>query len=133
MLYLSEARACADRAIEAAERLNVGMSVAVVDAFGRLLQLDRMATAPLVSIELAEAKAITALQFACSTAELAGLVGQGGALLDVYRKVDEGESRGPAGGLPIVQRGRVVGAIGVAGTARSDEDIARSAVADSGI
>src|ERR1043166_4873939 len=70
---LAEALALADRAIEKAEELKVSVSVAVVDEFGQLVQLDRMDGAALMSPDLAEAKAITALNFKRSTSDVAKL------------------------------------------------------------
>jgi uncharacterized protein GlcG (DUF336 family) len=123
---LAEALALADRAIEKAEELKVAVSVAVVDEFGQLVQLDRMDGAALMSPDLAEAKAITALNFKRSTSEVAKLDSSARSAIEsiVYFK-----PIALPGGLPIFSGRELRGAIGISGDdAIQDETIAKFAI-----
>jgi glc operon protein GlcG len=123
---LAEALAIADRAIEKAEELKISVSVAVVDEFGQLVQLDRMDGAALMSPDLAEAKAITALNFKRSTSEVAKLDTSARSAIEsiVYFK-----PIALPGGLPIFSGGELRGAIGISGDDTiQDETIAKFAI-----
>src|SRR3954466_9055446 len=95
---LADALALADRALAKAEELDVSVSVVVVDEFGQLVQLDRMDGAALMSPELAEAKAVTALNFKRSTSDVAKLDSSARSAIEsvVYFKLIP-----LPGGLPI--------------------------------
>ena len=123
---LAEALALADRAIAKAEELKVSVSVAVVDEFGQLVQLDRMDGAALMSPELAEAKAVTALNFKRSTSEVAKLDSSARSAIEsvVYFKPIP-----LPGGLPIFSGRELRGAIGICGDDTiQDEMIAKFAI-----
>lgn len=123
---LAEALALADRAIEKAEELKVAVSVAVVDEFGQLVQLDRMDGAALMSPDLAEAKAVTALNFKRSTSELAKLDGNARSAIE---SVVSFKPIPLPGGLPIFSGPQLRGAIGISGDDTiQDETIARFAI-----
>jgi uncharacterized protein GlcG (DUF336 family) len=72
-LTLDEALAYVDRGIAKAKEIGVKMSFAVVDEFGQLIQLDRMDGASLMSPDIAEAKAVTALNFKRPTSQVSQL------------------------------------------------------------
>lgn len=108
----------AKQAIAAAEHkanaIGVPMVIAVVDAGGNLVAQHNMDGALLVSSSLAADKAYTAVALRIPTEELAGLVQPGGTLYGL------GTSAGGriitfGGGIPILEGGCVVGAIGVSG------------------
>jgi len=123
---LAEALALADRAIAKAEELKISVAVAVVDEFGQLVQLDRMDGAALMSPDLAEAKAITALNFKRSTTEVAKLDSSARSAIEsiVYFK-----PIALPGGLPIFLGRELRGAIGISGDDTiQDETIARFAI-----
>jgi glc operon protein GlcG len=112
-------------AVSEARSRNAGGSVAVVDAGGHLLALQRIdgtfPAAATVSIE----KARTAATFQKPTRDFENAI-KGGrqALLGV------GVMTPLQGGVPILVKGVVVGAIGVSGahSAQEDDDIAQAAV-----
>ena len=118
------------RAVEAALRhateLGVRVNVAVVDAGGLLAGFARMAGAPLHSIDIAIDKAYTAASFGLATSQWHE------ALQQHSPAVREGLARRPrfvgfGGGLPLVQTGARIGAIGVSGASEAqDEAIARA-------
>lgn len=118
------------RAVEAALRhatkLGVRVNVAVVDAGGLLAGFARMAGAPLHSIDIAIDKAYTAASFGLATSQWHE------ALQQHSPAVREGLARRPrfvgfGDGLPLVQTGARIGAIGVSGASEAqDEAIARA-------
>ena len=126
-LSLKQALRYADRAIAKASELGLAISLVVIDEFGQLVQLDRMDGAPLMSPDVAEAKALTALNFRQPSGQVAGLSeGELKALQEVvqFRIVPL------PGGLPIFQGAELKGAIGISGSAAaSEEEIARHAIA----
>jgi uncharacterized protein GlcG (DUF336 family) len=126
-MTLQQALAYADRAIAKATELGLSISLAVVDEFGQLVQLDRMDGAPLMSPDVAEAKAVTALNFKLRTSEVAKMSAQE---LKAVQQVVHFKIVPLPGGLPIFQGGELKGAIGVSGVAASQEEvIAEHAVA----
>jgi uncharacterized protein GlcG (DUF336 family) len=123
---LAEALALADRAIEKAAELKVAVSVAVVDEFGQLVQLDRMDGAALMSPDLAEAKAITALNFKHSTSDVAKLDSSARSAIE---SIVSFKPIPLPGGLPIFAGGELRGAVGISGDDTiQDETIAKFAI-----
>jgi uncharacterized protein GlcG (DUF336 family) len=126
-MILQQALAYADRAIVKAKELGLTISIVVLDEFGQLVQLDRMDGAPLMSPDLAEAKAVTALNFKLPTSQVAKMsADELKAMQEAvhFRIVPLG------GGLPILQGGELRGAIGISGaTAMQEEAIAKHAIA----
>ena len=126
VLDLAGASRIAAIAVSEARSRNAGGSIAVVDAGGHLLALQRIdgtfPAAATVSVE----KARTAATFQKPTRDFENAI-KGGrqALLgvDVMTPLQ--------GGVPIVVKGVVVGAIGISGahSAQEDDEIAQAAVA----
>lgn len=126
-MTLQQALAYADRAIAKAKDLDLAISLVVVDEFGQLVQLDRMDGAPLMSPDLAEAKAVTALNFKQPTSQVAKM---SAAELSAVQQVVHFKIVPLAGGLPIFHGGELAGAIGISGaTAAQEEVIAKHAIA----
>ncbi len=137
-LGLDEARRYADRAIEQAEALGVAVGIAVVDEMGRPIQVDRMDESALISAEMAEAKAMTALKFRRPSSTLTEEFRSNSARMRAIEKLANFTILAMGGGLPILKDGRLVGAIGVSGSGAApgrdapgrvnDEQIARAAL-----
>lgn len=126
-MTLDEAIACNDRGIAKATQMGLKMSFVVVDEFGQLVQLDRMDGATLMSPDIAEAKAVTALNFKRPTSEVAKL---DAATLESIRGAVHFKVVALPGGLPIMEGQELKGAIGVSGgTSQQDEEVARHAIA----
>lgn len=123
---LATARRYADRAIAYAQQRGLKPSIAVVDEVGQLMQLDRVDGGTPQSPDLAEAKALTALNFQRSSGEL----GHPPERITMIQGIVHYRMLPVQGGLPIRADGHVVGAIGVAGTGAgpTDEEIARAAI-----
>jgi uncharacterized protein GlcG (DUF336 family) len=120
----------AHRVIAAAEdratEIGVPTCIAVYDVGGNLKAFSRMDGAPLLSAQVAQDKAYTAVGFGMPTHEWLGLL-QGdpalaaGAPTGIDRLVIFG------GGYPVRVDGTVVGAIGVSGgSATQDRDVAEA-------
>ena len=125
-MTLDEALACNDRGIAKAKELGVQVALVVVDEFGQLVQLDRMDGAALMSPDIAEAKAVTALNFKRPTSEISRL--EPGALHEIGSVVHFKLVTAP-GGLPIFEGTVLKGAIGVSGAdPAQDEQIALHAL-----
>lgn len=138
-LGLDEARRYADRAIQHAAEVGAPIGVAVVDEMGRLVQVDRMDQSALVSGDLAEAKAMTALKFRRPTSALTEEFRGHSARIQAVEKIVRFTILAMGGGIPIMKEGRLVGAIGVSGSGATapqhdgrrvnDTDIATAALA----
>jgi uncharacterized protein GlcG (DUF336 family) len=127
------AHAAVAAAVKAAVAMDVRVNVAVVDASGVLAAFLRMPGAPLHSVEIAIDKAYTAASFGLPTSKWTVVLSQHSVA------VREGLPRRPrfvafGGGLPIVEGGQRIGAIGVSGASEEqDEVIARAGLVALGI
>lgn len=125
--------AAARRIIDAAEReataRGVGVVTAVVDGSGNLIQLSRMDSAQVASVEVGIGKARTAAIFRRPSREFEEQVRNGRVAALALAGATPLQ-----GGVPVVIDGLVVGAVGVSGDSpQVDEDIAiagASAVAE---
>jgi uncharacterized protein GlcG (DUF336 family) len=121
VLTLRAAKAVAGAAEVEAVRRGATVVIVVVDDAGHLLVLHRLDDTQVASVEVGIAKARTAAIFRrpskvfedqVKNGRISALALPGAAALQ--------------GGVPIVHRGRVIGAIGVSGnTPQEDEDIAK--------
>jgi glc operon protein GlcG len=111
-------------AVAEARQQGWNVSIAVVDAAGELVAFLRMDGATYSSVDIARAKARTAARFKRPTQALDSSLAAGRlALLGL-----EGVTP-VAGGVPIVVRGEVVGAVGVSGvTSAQDAQVAQAGV-----
>jgi uncharacterized protein GlcG (DUF336 family) len=114
MVTLEAAR----RVIAAAEQkaLEIGqpMNIAVADAGGNLVAHVRMDGAWIGSIDISIKKAWTARAFDLATKDLAANSQSGDQFFGIHASND-GRVMIFAGGIPLLERGNVVGAIGVSG------------------
>jgi glc operon protein GlcG len=100
------------------------MVIVVVDDGGNLVYLEKMDETQIGSIEVAQAKAHTAIAFKRPTKVFQDAVtGGNNALLKLPGVV------ATEGGLPLVVDGKIVGAIGVSGgTSQQDSTVAQAGV-----
>jgi len=104
------------------------LAVAVVDLSGEPLVLHRADGAPPMWGRIALAKARTAVDFGCSSAQVQALALEYPDLIRSIAPLASGVTITAAGGVPLVLAGRVVGALGVSGdTSERDEACARHA------
>lgn len=127
-LTLAAARGVVDAALAAARQRHApGAAIAVVDAGGQLVALERLdgtfPAAPAVST----GKARTAVAFAKPTRVLEETINKGRYAMTTLPEIT---SFTPLqGGVPLISGGRIVGAIGVSGaaSAQQDDEIAQAA------
>jgi uncharacterized protein GlcG (DUF336 family) len=114
-------------AIAEARKNNWFMAVAVTDTAGSLVYFERMDNTQAGSINVAIGKARSAAQFKRPTKVFQDLVAKGSEF--TYLLGLEGASV-VQGGIPIVQDGKIVGAIGVSGaTGAQDVQSAEAGIA----
>ena len=117
-----------EEAVAKARKIGVAENVAVVDDGGNLKAFSRMDGAPILSIEIAQNKAYTAL-FGVSTQDFFNFIQRDPSLLAGLPTLSRVAAYG--GGFPIKVDGEIVGAIGVSGapTVQNDVDCAKAALA----
>jgi glc operon protein GlcG len=120
-----------DDAISKATELGVAVTIAIVDAGGHLLMLERMEGGRFHTVHSATAKAVSAASNKRPTSSR----GAQGQSLDVLHALGLALAAGPrnwtpiAGGYPVMIDKECVGGIGVAGAdQKQDEEIAKAAV-----
>lgn len=128
ILTLDGARAALARAEARAKEIGVHMNIAIVDSACHLLAFVRMEGAKVTSISIAIDKAFTAAGHRAPTSIYKENVWPGGQAFGIWNS-NGGRFTTIAGGVPIVQDGIVVGAIGCStGTPSQDEDVAKKGV-----
>jgi len=126
VLTLDAAKQIAAAAHAEAKKNNWSLVIAIVDDGAHLLYLERMDTAQLASVTVAQEKAFTAVRFRRPSKALEDAVVAGRNVVMTLPGATPIE-----GGLPIVVEGDLVGAIGVSGgTSAQDSLIAAAALAD---
>ena len=127
-ITLEQARKVLMAALKKAEEIGVSMNVAVVDAGGNLTAFIRMDNAWLGSIDIAQGKAFSARAFDMSTKDL-GAESQSGKSLFGINASNNGKIIIFAGGIPLKEGERVIGAIGVSGgSVEQDQEVAEAGV-----
>ena len=117
-----------DQAVAKARQMGVAENIAILDDGGNFKAFSRMDGAPIISIEIAQNKAYTAL-FGVSTQEFFDFIQGDPSLLAGIPNLARVAAWG--GGFPIRVDGEIVGAIGVSGApaVQNDVDCARAALA----
>lgn len=111
------ARLAVEAAVQEAERMGVPQNISIVDAGGNLVAFARMDGARLLARHSSLSKARTAASLGFASGQLPEQFGVELALATGSRSINL------KGGLPIVYREQVIGAVGVSSGA-DDEDIA---------
>lgn len=114
MLTLQDARRIIAAATKKADEIGQPMNIAVVDEGGNLLAFERMAKAWLGSIDISIKKAWTSRAFDIDTKSLSKLTQSGGEFFGIHAS-NNGKVMIFAGGVPIKEGDKVIGAIGVSG------------------
>jgi glc operon protein GlcG len=131
-LTAAGARKIVDTAIARGKQENIAITVAVVDAGGHLMLLERMDGGKFHSVHSATTKAVCA----ASNRRNTGSQGAVGQSLDVLHALGLALAAGPErwtameGGCPIMAGGECIGGVGVAGgNWEFDERVAKEAAA----
>jgi glc operon protein GlcG len=119
-ISLERAQAAIAAAAAEAKKHDWKLNIAVVDSGGNLVAFERMDGAQLASIQIAEHKARTAVSFRRET--------------KVFENAIQTDNRpyvmtldgviGSRGGIPLVQAGKLIGAIGCSGGTGSQDEVA---------
>src|ERR1700730_14031428 len=122
------AQTMVEEAVAKARKIVVTENIAILDDGGNLKAFSRMDGAPILSIEIAQNKAYTAL-FGVSTQDFFNFIQGDPSLLAGIPTLARVAAYG--GGFPIKVDGEIVGAIGLSGapTVQNDVDCARAALA----
>ena len=125
-ISLARAEALIAVAVAEAHKHDWKLVVAVVDSGGNLVALQRMDGAQLASISVAEHKARAAAQYRRETRVFESGIQEKGNL---YVMTLDGMI-GSRGGIPLLENGRLIGAIGCSGGTGSQDEVAcKAAVA----
>lgn len=114
MINLETARKVIAAAEKKAAEIGQPMNIAVVDGGGNLVAHVRMDNAWIGSIDISINKAYTSRAFDISTKDLAGHSQSGNQFFGIHAS-NHGRIMIFAGGIPLKEDGKVVGAIGVSG------------------
>jgi glc operon protein GlcG len=127
-MTLAEARQIVEGAIAKARELNIKVSVAVCDAGGRLITLDRMDGAIWASAYGSQGKAVASAAFGRPSGEMTERANQ--PTPAGIRELEGKHMIFGQGAVPIIRNGVVEGACGVGGgTSQQDEECARAGAA----
>jgi uncharacterized protein GlcG (DUF336 family) len=129
LISLAEAHAVMDGAIAYAREKNLRLGVVVLDASGEIVAAEHMDGAPGRNIQFAEGKAFAAVMYRTTSKAMSELYktqpDRYFGIMNMYGNkvylVD--------GGVPIALDGKLIGAVGVAGTPGQDEEAANAGIA----
>jgi glc operon protein GlcG len=124
-ISLQRAQAVAQAAMAEAAKRGWQINIAVVDSGANLVAFLRMDGAQLASIAISEHKARVAVKFRRPTKAFEDAVQKGG-LNYVLTLDDIVASRG---GIPLIEDGKIIGAIGCSGGTGSQDEVACTAAA----
>jgi len=128
MVTLEDARRVIAAAEKKAEEIGQPMNIAVADVGGNLVAHVRMDGAWFGSVDISIKKAWTSRAFDISTKDLADNSQSGDQFFGIHAS-NNGKVMIFAGGIPLKQGGKVVGAIGVSGgTGDQDHEVAEAGV-----
>ena len=120
-ISLARALSVIDAAVAEAARRNWKMNVAVVDSGGNLVAFQRMDGAMLASIQIAEHKARAAATFRRPTK----IFEDGVQRMNLNYLLAFDGVIASRGGIPLIENGAIVGAIGCSGGTDSQDEIAQ--------
>ncbi|ASN03935.1 GlcG/HbpS family heme-binding protein [Virgibacillus necropolis] len=127
-ITLDLAKKLIDGAEQEAKKIDVQMVISVFDEGGNLIAVHRMDDAWLASIDIAQNKAWTAVALKMPTSNLEEATVPKAELYGL-NTTNQGRIVVFGGGIPLMQDGKVVGAVGVSGgTVAQDTQVAEAAV-----
>jgi len=122
-ISLARAQAVIHAAVAEATRRNWKMNVAVADSGGNLVAFQRMDGAMLASIQIAEHKARAAVTFRRPTK----IFEDGIQLMQLNYLLAFDGVIASRGGIPLIEQGAIIGAIGCSGGTDSQDEIVSKA------
>ncbi len=122
-LTLSDAQRISDAAEAKAKSEGWNVVIAILDDGGHLISLRRMDGVQIGSVDVAQAKAMSAVMFKRSTKVFEeAMKGEGGSRIATLP-----HAVGVEGGLPIFKDGVIVGAIGISGVTSAQDGMVAEA------
>jgi glc operon protein GlcG len=121
-LTRERARESVERGLAKARALGFKVAIAVVDDAGHLVVCDRMDGALWVTPEIARAKANAAAAFQATTLDLEERFAKRQLFADNVATLGDYHFVFGKGAVPLVEDGRIVGAVGVSGAVPADHD-----------
>ena len=118
-ISLARAQAAIQAAVAEAEKRNWKMNIAVVDSGGNLVAFQRMDGAMLASIQIAEHKARAGVTFRRPTR----VFEDGINLMHLNYLLAFDGVIASRGGIPLIDQGVIIGAIGVSGGTDSQDEV----------
>ena len=125
-ISMDRAEALVQAAVAEAKKRNWAMNVAVVDPNGDLVAFGRMDGAQLASIRISEHKARTAARYRRATVVFENAVQKFG--WNYILSLDDAIAS--RGGIPLIEGGKIIGAIGCSGGTGSQDEATCKAAAD---
>jgi uncharacterized protein GlcG (DUF336 family) len=122
-LSLEQAQAVIQAAVAEAKKRNWKMNIAVADSGGNLVAFQRMDGAMLASIEIAKHKARAAVTFRRPTK----VFEDGVQLMHLNYLLAFDGIIASRGGIPLIDEGKIIGAIGCSGGADSQDEVVSEA------
>ena len=122
-ISLERAQAAIDTAVAESKKRDWKMNVAVVDPGGHLVAFQRMDGAMLAAIQIAEHKARAAATFRRETK----VFEDGINLMHLNYLLAFDGVVASRGGIPLIEKGSIIGAIGVSGGTDSQDEIVSKA------
>src|ERR1700722_14341350 len=122
-ISLDRAQAVIQAAVAEAKKRNWKMNVAVVDSGGNLVAFQRMDGAMLASIQIAEHKARAAATFRRETKQFE----DGVQLMHLNYLLAFDGIIASRGGIPLIEQGVIIGAVGCSGGTDSQDEIVSKA------
>ncbi len=122
-ISLDRARTIIAAAVAEAKKRNWKMNVAVSDAGGNLVAFERMDGAMLASIQIAEHKSRAAVTFRRPTK----VFEDGVQLMHLNYLLAFDGIIASRGGIPLIEQGKIIGAIGCSGGTDSQDEIVSNA------
>lgn len=121
MLTLDKSQKAIEAAIKKAEEIGAAVTIAVVDEHGTPMALARMDGAIKVSPRFALAKAYTSGTIGMATKDMAGYAEEGKPYYGL-NSILSGELTTIAGGVPVKDGDKLLGAVGVGGSMDVSQD-----------
>lgn len=121
VITLEKAKKALEAAEKKAEELGVNVSVAVVDEHGVLIAASKMESAFFISPKFAFEKAFTSANLMMPTKTLLAYAADNKPYFGV-NTLFGGQLTAIAGGLPVKMHDKIVGAVGVGGSADTSQD-----------
>jgi uncharacterized protein GlcG (DUF336 family) len=122
-ILLDEAEAVIDAAVAEAKKRNWKMNLAVADSGGNLVAFQRMDGAMLASIQIAEHKARAAATFRRETK----VFEDGINIMHLNYLLAFDGVIASRGGIPLIEQGKIIGAIGCSGGTDSQDEVVSKA------